>query len=112
MLKIALQLDTTKNDALFAKELGVRHVVWNEGAGTDNGYMTLEVLQRTVDFFNSYDLELGVVENVPFQYLDKVLLGLPGRDRQVIEVELQFVDVAQEFAADPIIDGFGGTLGQ
>jgi mannonate dehydratase len=78
-----LQLDTTKSDALFAQDLGVRHVVWNEGAGTDQGFMTLEVLQRTVDFFNSFDLELGVVENVPFQYLDKVLLGLPGRDRQV-----------------------------
>ena len=29
MLKIALQLDTIKSDAVFAKELGVRHVVWN-----------------------------------------------------------------------------------
>jgi len=31
-------------------------------------------------------------------------------NRQVLEVEPQFIDVAQEFAADPIIDGFGRLL--
>jgi len=82
MMKIALQLNTTKNDALFARQVGVRHIVWSE-PGTDKGYVEFEVLRQARDFFQSYDLELGVIENIAFQYYDRVMLGLPGRDQQI-----------------------------
>ncbi len=82
MMKIALHLNTTKNEALFARQMDVRHVVWS-APETDKGYVELEVFQRARDFFQSYDLELGVIENVAFQYYDRVMLGLPGRDQQI-----------------------------
>jgi mannonate dehydratase len=81
-MKIALYLNTTKNDALFAREMDVQHVVWS-APDSDKGYVELEVFQKAHDFFQSHGLELGVIENVSFQYYDRVMLGLPGRDRQV-----------------------------
>jgi mannonate dehydratase len=81
-MKIALQLGLTRTDAEFARQVGVRDVVWS-AAGTERGYVTDEELTGARDFFASYDLKLGVIENVAFQYYDRAMLGLPGRERQV-----------------------------
>jgi mannonate dehydratase len=82
MMKIALMVGLTRREAEFARQAGLRHVVWSAG-GTDKGYVTYEELSGARDFFQSYGLELGVIENVAFQYYDQVMLGLPGRDRQI-----------------------------
>ncbi len=81
-MKIALLLGTTAKEARFAKQMGLQQVVWS-APHSEKGYVEWEVFQRARDFFQSYDLELGVIENVAFQSYDQVMLGLPGRDRQI-----------------------------
>jgi D-mannonate dehydratase len=41
------------------------------------------VLRHACQFFADRGLRLGVIENVPLDHLDKVMLGLPGRDEQI-----------------------------
>lgn len=82
MMKIALMAGLNRREAEFARQAGLRHVVWS-AAGTERGYVTYEELSGARDFFQSYGLELGVIENVAFQYYDQAMLGLPGRDRQI-----------------------------
>lgn len=81
-MKIALMLGLSKKEAEFARQAGVRHVVWS-AAANEKGFVTYEELQGAVEFFRSYGLELDVIENVAFQYYDQAMLGLPGRDRQI-----------------------------
>jgi mannonate dehydratase len=85
MMKIALMLGLNKTEAEFARQANVRHVVWSAGA-TDRGYSTYEEYHGAREFFQSFGLELGVIENVAFQYYDKAMLGMPGRDRQIDNV--------------------------
>jgi mannonate dehydratase len=82
MIKIALLLGLTEEEAGFARRVGLSHAVWG-GPDTGKGCLDLETLQRALDFFGSHGLELGVIENVPVQFYDQVMLGLPGRDRQI-----------------------------
>lgn len=82
MMKIALMAGLNPKEAEFARQAGVRDIVWSAGAN-DLGYVTYEELSRAQEFFKSYGLEIGVIENVAFQYYDKAMLGLPGRERQV-----------------------------
>jgi mannonate dehydratase len=82
MMKIAMLLGLTRQEAEFARQAGLRDAVWS-AAGTEKGYVTYEELQGAREFFQSYGLELGVIENVAFQYYDQVMMGLPGRDRQI-----------------------------
>ncbi len=82
MIKIALHLGLTEEEAAFARRIGVRHVVWG-GPDTGQGYLDLETLHRAKDFFSSYGFELGVIENVPIQFYDRVMMGLPGREMQI-----------------------------
>jgi mannonate dehydratase len=82
MMKIALAVGLTKIEAEFARQAGVRDAVWS-ASGNDKGYVTYEELRQAQEFFELYDLKLGVIENVAFQYYDQAMLGLPGRDRQI-----------------------------
>ena len=81
-MKIAMMVGLTRQEAEFARQAGLRHVVWS-AAGTEKGYVTYEELSGAKDFFQTYGLVLDVIENVAFQYYDQVMLGLPGRDRQI-----------------------------
>ncbi len=81
-MKIAMMMGLQKKEAEFARQAGVRDAVWS-AAGTEKGYVTYEEFEHARSFFQSFGLELGVIENVAFQYYDQVMLGLPGRDRQI-----------------------------
>jgi mannonate dehydratase len=81
-MEIALQIGTTEEEAAFARRVGVRHIVWG-GPETPAGYLDLATLQQAVDFFAARGLRLGAIENVPMSFYDRVMFGLPGRDRQI-----------------------------
>ncbi|MFH1566488.1 MAG: mannonate dehydratase [Gemmatimonadota bacterium] len=84
-MRIALQLDTTDEDAGFARRVGVEHVVWG-GPESPLGYLDLEILGAARRFFADRGLSLGVIENVPVTFYDRAMLGLPGRDVQIDNV--------------------------
>ncbi|MEW6755919.1 MAG: mannonate dehydratase [Candidatus Latescibacterota bacterium] len=81
-MKIALQLETTEDDARYAQRVGVKHAVWGGPEGPE-GYLPLERLAAARDFFAARGLELGVIENVPVSFYHRAMLGLPGRDEQI-----------------------------
>jgi len=82
MIKIALMSDLSDEETVFIRRLGLKHVVWG-GPDTGMGYLDLDTLRGAVEFFGSHGLTLGVIENVPMQFYDQIMLGLPGRDRQI-----------------------------
>lgn len=73
-MKIAMMLGLNKQEAEFARQAGVHDVVWG-ATGTEKGCVTYEEFAGARDFFQSFGLELGVIENVPFHYYDQVMLG-------------------------------------
>jgi D-mannonate dehydratase len=81
-MKIALSLGMSEEEAQFVSQLGVRHVVWGV-PDSPTGYLELNTLLRAQEFLEAYGLQLGAIENVPFHFYDKVMFGLPGRDRQI-----------------------------
>jgi len=81
-MKIALQMDLTEESARFARQVGVEHAVMHT-PHAPKGYLELEALAQAHDFLAERGLELGVIENVPIDQLDRVMLGLPGKDRQI-----------------------------
>ena len=81
-MKIALQSGALEEEIQFVKQVGVEHVVWG-GPESPAGYLELELLVRTRDFFEKHGLQLGVIENVPTSFYDRIMLGLPGRDEQI-----------------------------
>ena len=80
-MKIAMMLGTTKKEAEFARQAGLRDVVWS-AAGSDKGYVTYEELQDAREFFQSYGLELGVIENVAFVVRNLPSAVAHGLDRE------------------------------
>jgi mannonate dehydratase len=81
-VKIALQIEPSEEQARFARQVGVEHVVWG-GPDSPKGYLELETLLQARDFFAARGLQLGVIENVPLSFYDRAMFGLPGRDEQI-----------------------------
>lgn len=81
-MHIALQVDLTDEDARFARQLGVRDVVLG-GPECPSGCLELDALTRARDFLAERGLRLGAIENTPFGYYDKIMLGLPGKKEQM-----------------------------
>jgi mannonate dehydratase len=84
-MKIALHLDTVQRDVLFARQLGLQYVV-SALPANPKGYLELDDLLRTREFFANYDLVFDVIENLPTPHYYKVMFGLPGRDAQIENV--------------------------
>ncbi len=71
----------------FIKQLGVEDCVINAAGGSPElpgqthwEYKDLVALRTR---FEDVGLRLASIENVPFHFYDKVMLGLPGRDEQI-----------------------------
>jgi mannonate dehydratase len=84
-MRVALgQFDRATDDMLrFAKQLGVSGVLLNTPVLPGDKrweYMDLVQLRATVE---DYGLTLEALENVPLQFYDKAMLGLPERDEQI-----------------------------
>lgn len=110
-------------DGLFAGQVGshlFRVIVQNLG---HNPFQVAFVgdLRKVLRLYNSLGSLAGGEHLLQHQLGAVFVDGPPGnqvnqlsqihsRNRQLLEVKPQFIDVAQEFAADPIIDGFGRTL--
>ena len=84
-MKIALHLGPSQREANFAQQLGLKYVV-SALPAHPQGYLDLDDLLRTKDFFKQNDLCFDVIENLPTAHYDKVMFGLPGRDAQIDNV--------------------------
>lgn len=76
--------ELTHERLTFAKQIGVSGVQMNTPQFPDElGYWQTADLRRAVEKCERYGLKLEALENVPLKWLDKVMLGLPGRDEQI-----------------------------
>ncbi|MBO9610812.1 MAG: mannonate dehydratase [Paenibacillaceae bacterium] len=78
------QLRDVDDESLrFLKQLGVDSVQLNTPYLPGEHRWEYEDLLRMRLQVESYGLELEAIENVPIQFYDKIMLGLPGRDEQI-----------------------------
>ena len=76
-MKIALQSGALEEEAQFVKQGGVEHVVWG-GPESPAGYLELDLMVRTRDFFEKHGLQLGVIENVPTSFYVTLIVSRIG----------------------------------
>ena len=81
-MKIALSLSPKRDQATFARQLGIRHVVSSLPADP-SGYLGLEALIQTRQYFREAGLSFDVIENLPALHYHKAMFGQPGRDEQI-----------------------------
>lgn len=90
MMRVALGQfkELTTERLTFAKQLGVTGVQLNTPMLPDEtGVWELPDLKRMRERVESFGLQLEALENVPQYFLDKVHLGLPGRDEQIEKLQ-------------------------
>ena len=74
------------DDALMlAKQLGSSGFHFNTPpiASNDENYWTVRALKWLKEYTEKFGLTLDMIENVPIRFLDKIIMGLPGRDEQI-----------------------------
>ena len=74
------------DDALMlAKQIGAEGFHFNTPpiATADEDYWTERSLRWLKEYTEKFGLKLEMIENVPIRFLDKVIMGLPGRDEQI-----------------------------
>ena len=69
--------------ALYASQLGISNIQMNSPALPGSEKWELSDLRALRDRIEAHGQKLVMVENVPLIFYDKVILGLPGRDRQL-----------------------------
>ncbi len=77
----------TDDNLRFARQLGVTHIVAWMPLPAGRGFWELEDLLRLRSRVESFGLKLAAVENIPPSHWDRILLGAPGRQRQVEQVK-------------------------
>lgn len=76
--------ELTHERLTFARQLGVSGVQLNTPLlPADAGYWQLSDLLWLKKRVEDYGLHLEALENVPIQFLDTIMLGLPGRDEKI-----------------------------
>lgn len=74
------------DDALMlARQLGADGFHFNTPpiATVDEKYWSVNSLKWLKEYTNKFGLNLEMIENVPIRFLDKIIMGLPGRDEQI-----------------------------
>lgn len=74
------------DDALMlAKQLGAEGFHFNTPpiALEKENYWTESALRWLKEYTNKFGLKLEMIENVPIRFLDKIIMGLPGREEQI-----------------------------
>jgi mannonate dehydratase len=86
----------TPEIASFAKQLGVKSVQFNtpDLPIVDNTWQ-LEDILKLKQQCDEEGLQCETIENVPIQFYDKVLLGLPGRDEQIEKYQKLLINMAK-----------------
>lgn len=67
----------------FIKQLGVDDVLLNTPELPGDTHWEFEDVLHLRTQIENAGLRLGALENVPIQFYDKIMLGLPGRDEQI-----------------------------
>lgn len=75
--------ELTDEKLRFAAQLGVSGVQMNTPNLPGTTHWKVADLRALVDRCAAYGLTLEAIENVPIDFYDKVMLGLPGRDEQI-----------------------------
>lgn len=76
--------ELTHERLTYAKQIGVSGVQMNQPLlPNEKGYWEAADLKRIRERTESYGLRLEALENTPLHFLDKIMLGLPGRDEQI-----------------------------
>ncbi len=76
--------ELTHERLTYAKQMGVSGVQMNTPLLPDErGYWEVADLKRLRERAEKYGLRLEALENGPLYFLDKVMLGLPGRDKLI-----------------------------
>ena len=68
---------------LMAKQLGTNSIHFNTPPIAGEKTWEADALQWLVDYSARFGLKVGMIENVPIRFYDKVLLGTEGRDEQI-----------------------------
>lgn len=76
----------------FAKQLGVNGVQFNIMRPTQDlsdalGYWEATDLKRLRQRVNDFELDLEAIENVPLHFYIKAMLGIAGRDEQIVNYQ-------------------------
>ena len=73
----------TDETLTFAQQLGIKTVQMNTPQLPGEHRWEYEDLLALKQKCDEYGLTLEAIENVPFHFYDKIMLGLPGRDEQI-----------------------------
>ena len=70
---------------MLAGQLGAKGFHFNTPpiAENDEKYWTVRALKWLKEYTEKFGLTLDMIENVPIRFLDKIIMGLPGRDEQI-----------------------------
>jgi mannonate dehydratase len=84
--------ELTEERAAFIRQLGVQDILFNLIPGTphlpgENGRWEYNDLLMLRSRCEDAGLRLMAIENVPFNFYDKAMLGLPGRDEQIENIQ-------------------------
>ena len=74
----------TPEVAAYIQQLGIKSVLFNTPKlPAVNNEWRFEDIKGLKDTCELYGFKLEAIENVPIEFYDKVMLGLPGRDEQI-----------------------------
>lgn len=86
-MKIILGAIKEFNDdaMMLARQLGAEGFHFNTPpiATSEEQYWTVRSLKWLKEYTEKFDLNLEMIENVPIRFVDKIILGLDGRDEQI-----------------------------
>ncbi len=68
---------------LMAKQLGTDYIHFNTPPIPGKETWEADALQYLINYSAKFGLKVEMIENVPISFYDKVLLGLPGREKQI-----------------------------
>jgi len=75
------------DNLIFAKQIGVTHIIAHAPLPVGEGYWDFLDLLRLRKYIEKFGLRLGVIENLPLLHMDKILLGEEGKDKQAENIK-------------------------
>ena len=97
-MKIAMHgiREITEEQARYINQLGVTHVNLNQHWPTQDGpFLACDELRRLRERVESFGLQVAALENVPIAHYDKLMLGLPGREQQLENLQKTITNVGR-----------------
>lgn len=79
--------ELTEENLLFTRQCGLEDILMNTPKMPTTERWEYDDLMRLRDRAESFGVRLICLENVPNSYFDKIMLGLPGREDQLIHMQ-------------------------